>query len=152
MIERFLTFLQGLPPRPSRTASRPEDDPRIAAAALLVHVLEADGTRDAAETARLRKTLSEQYDIKGGELDGLLAAGEAADHEAVDLYAFTNTLERHLDQEGRADFIRMMWEMVYADGQLHELEDNIVWRVAELIGVENRDRIELRNEVRGPRN
>jgi uncharacterized tellurite resistance protein B-like protein len=152
MLDRFLTFLQGLPGQSSREVARPEDDPRIAAAALLVHVLEADGNREAHETARLRQLLADQYDIEGRELDRLLEAGETADHEAVDLYAFTNTLERHLDYEGRKGFIRMMWEMVYADGQMHELEDNIVWRVAELIGVENRDRIELRNEVRGPRN
>ena len=37
-----------------------------------------------------------------------------------------------------------MWEIVYADGELHELEDNVVWRVAELIGVDRRDRVEAR--------
>jgi uncharacterized tellurite resistance protein B-like protein len=40
-----------------------------------------------------------------------------------------------------------MWQIVYADGELHELEDNIVWRVAELIGIEQRERILLRQQV-----
>jgi uncharacterized tellurite resistance protein B-like protein len=40
-----------------------------------------------------------------------------------------------------------MWEIVYADGELDELEDNTVWRVAELIGVERRDRIEARRKA-----
>ena len=34
-----------------------------------------------------------------------------------------------------------MWEIVFADGDLHELEDHTVWRIAELIGVDRRDRI-----------
>ena len=38
--------------------------------------------------------------------------------------------------------------MVYADGQLHELEDNIVWRVAELIGVSGRARVETRQRAK----
>ena len=37
--------------------------------------------------------------------------------------------------------------MVYADGELHELEDNVVWRIAELIHVERNDRIALRQRV-----
>ena len=41
----------------------------------------------------------------------------------------------------------MMWDVVYADGELHELEDNTLWRVAELIGVDRRDRIAMRQEA-----
>ena len=77
----------------------------------------------------------------------LAKAGEKADNEAIDLYAFTSVLKRHLDAEARKAFIELMWEIVYADGEVHELEDNIVWRVAELIGVESRDRIEARRRV-----
>jgi len=32
--------------------------------------------------------------------------------------------------------------------EAHELEDNVVWRVAELVGVESRDRILMRQKVR----
>ena len=78
----------------------------------------------------------------------MLAAGEQADREAVDLYAFTSVLKRHLDEEARVEFIGLMWEVVYADGELHELEDNTVWRVAELIGVDRRDRIAARQRAR----
>ena len=39
--------------------------------------------------------------------------------------------------------------LVFADRQNHELEDNMVWRIAELIGVSSRDRTVLRNQIRG---
>jgi hypothetical protein len=29
----------------------------------------------------------------------------------------------------------MMWELVYADGQVSEFEDNVVWRAADLLGI-----------------
>ena len=41
----------------------------------------------------------------------------------------------------------MMWQVVFADSKNHELEDNMVWRIAELIGVSARQRTVLRNEI-----
>jgi hypothetical protein len=43
----------------------------------------------------------------------------------------------------------MMWQMVYADQQVSEFEDNLIWRAADLLGVSSRDRIELRRRVAG---
>jgi uncharacterized tellurite resistance protein B-like protein len=145
MFERVLSFLRDLPA--GSGASSSADDPRIAAAALLHHAMNADGVRQDVEWERFKAVLAESYSIKGSELEALAAAGERADNEAIDLYAFTSVLKRHLDADARKAFIGLMWEIVYADGELHELEDNTVWRVAELIGVERRDRVEARRKA-----
>jgi uncharacterized tellurite resistance protein B-like protein len=52
-----------------------------------------------------------------------------------------------LDEEGRTRIIEMMWEIVYADGRRDELEDNLLWRAADLLGVSQRQRIELRQRI-----
>jgi uncharacterized tellurite resistance protein B-like protein len=52
-----------------------------------------------------------------------------------------------LDEEGRARIVEMMWEVVYADGRRDELEDNLLWRAADLLGVSPRQRIELRRRI-----
>jgi uncharacterized tellurite resistance protein B-like protein len=147
MFERLVSFLSELPGQRAEMGKFGSDDPRVAAAALMFHVMDADGVRREGETASLREILSRTYAVSGAELDELMRAGEDADQEAIDLYAFTSVLKRHLDHEARAEFIRIMWQIVYADGELHELEDNIVWRVAELIGIEQRQRIALRQQV-----
>ena len=113
----------------------------------LVIEVDADGVRQDAEWDRMKALLSEQYDISGAELSQLVRAGQKADSEAIDLYAFTSVLKRHLDEEARVHFIRLLWEVVYADGELHELEDNTLWRVAELLGVDRRDRVLARREA-----
>jgi len=41
----------------------------------------------------------------------------------------------------------MMWELVYADGNVTEFEDNVVWRAADLLGISSRDRLELKHRV-----
>lgn len=147
MLERVLSFLKDLPGSGSGRHGGEEDETRVAAAALLHHVMNADGVRQDVEWERFKQILAETYAIGGAELDRLARAGERAENEAIDLYAFTSVLKRHLDAEARKAFIGLMWEMVYADGELHELEDNVVWRVAELIGVERRDRIEARRRA-----
>ncbi len=146
MFERMLSFLKDLPGG-SDERTHGEDDPRVAASALLYHVMNADGVRQDSEWERFKAVLAQTYSVTGADLDRLARAGEKADNEAIDLYAFTRVLKRHLDAEGRKAFISLMWDIVYADGELHELEDNVVWRVAELIGVERRDRIEARRRA-----
>jgi uncharacterized tellurite resistance protein B-like protein len=149
MIDRLLTFLKDLPAGHSSDRADHRDDPRVAAVALMVHVMDADGVRRDSEVGRLREVLAEHYGVRGDTLETLLRRGEKADQEAVDLYSFTSVLKRHLDAEARAEFIAIMWEIVYADGELHELEDNVVWRVAELIGVERHQRIAARQRAAG---
>ena len=145
MFERVLSFLKDLPGGAPR--GQAEDDPRIAASALLYHVMDADGVRQDVEWTKFKAVLSQSYGIKGSELDALAKAGEKADGEAIDLYAFTSVLKHHLDADARKAFIGLMWDVVYADGELHELEDNVVWRVAELLGVERQDRIAARQKA-----
>ena len=67
--------------------------------------------------------------------------------ESVDLFGFTNVLCRELDQDGRKRIVEMLWEVVMADGVIHEFELNLVWRTAELLGVSTRDRVTLRQAV-----
>ncbi len=50
-------------------------------------------------------------------------------------------------RKGARKVIEMMWEIVYADGSRDELEDNLLWRAADLLGVSPRQRIELRQRI-----
>lgn len=118
-------------------------EPRLAVAALLVHLAAVDGTTSPAERQAVRRALSENYDVEDGELDQLLAEATRRDAESVDFYRFTSALSS-LESEERIRIIEMMWQVVFADDQNHELEDNMVWRIAELIGVSARDRTVLR--------
>ncbi|TYR34024.1 hypothetical protein FY036_05895 [Mesorhizobium microcysteis] len=147
MLDRLKSFFGSLPDKP-RSKGLAADDPRVAAAALMFFVIDADGVRSEDERKRMRELLAGSYSLSGGELEAIVKAGEDAHREAVDLFAFTSVLNRGLDEDAKVEFIGILWEMVYADGEMHELEDNIVWRTAELIGVSPRDRMRMRRRVR----
>ncbi|ECD4307661.1 hypothetical protein E0634_24730, partial [Salmonella enterica subsp. enterica serovar Typhimurium] len=96
--------------------------------------MDADGVRQDAEWERIKELLGELYNLSGEALDTLIEQGLKAEGEAIDLYAFTSVLKRELDEAARVRFIRVLWDVAYADGAVDELEDNTLWRVAELIG------------------
>jgi len=146
VVKDFLRTLSGEDDR--RDAS---DDPRVAAAALLFHVADADGRTSAAEREALRELLAREYALDGRPLREVVEAGEAADADSVDLFQFTHVLGRHLSVEQRVRFVELLWEMVFVDGEVHELEDNLVWRIAELLGVSSRDRMLAKREAAGRR-
>jgi uncharacterized tellurite resistance protein B-like protein len=144
-LRNFLTEIGGAGPAPERTFD--EADYRLAAAALLIHVANADGHVDDAERLRLQAIVEDRFALDPATARRLIAAAEESEREAVDLYHFTATLKRALDEAGRHQVIELMWDMAYADGQAHELEENIVWRVAELLGVPARERMQLKHRA-----
>ena len=123
------------------------NDVRIAAAALLFHVIDADGIVTDDERARLQALLCDEYGIDAGEAERLAMRGENADREAVDLFQFTSVLKNRLEESEKIRFVEMLWEVTFADGQVHELEDNLIWRVADLLGVSTRDRMLMKREA-----
>jgi uncharacterized tellurite resistance protein B-like protein len=124
-----------------------EDDYRLAAAALLVHCAAIDGEVTPAERDKLYAVIKQRFNLDDASTGELIEKATEAEHEAVDLYHFTHLLNRALDEEGRAKVIEMMWEIVFADGSRDELEDNLLWRAADLLGVPQRERIELRQRI-----
>jgi uncharacterized tellurite resistance protein B-like protein len=125
-----------------------EDDMHIASAALLVHAMAIDGLVTEAESAELRALLATHFDLSAEEVNRLLIEAERQEREAVDIYRFTSVLRDRLPLEQKRDLIAMMWRIVFADGKLGPLEDNIVWRTAELLAVPARERMQLKQIVR----
>lgn len=123
-------------------------DYRVAAAALLVHLAHADGELDKAERRYLQRVAEESFGLDTPTARRLIADAEQIERESIDLYHFTSVLKRALDDEGRRTIVELLWQMAYADGKAHEFEENLVWRVAELLGVSSADRLALKRRIR----
>src|ERR1700742_2829978 len=120
---------------------------RLAATALLVNVVSLDGEPSVAEKRKLHSLIESHFGLDRGTADELIASATLVEGEAVDLYHFTSVIMRSVNDEGRLRIVEMMWEVVYADGQINEFEDNVVWRAADLLAISSRDRIDLKHRV-----
>lgn len=149
MFEAFKSFITDFVDGEKHPSQFADNDYRLAAAALLVHAAAIDGEMTKSERDKLHTVIKHRFALDDAATDELIDKATAAEHEAVDLYHFTHLLNRVLDEPGRARVIEMMWEIVYADGRRDELEDNLLWRAADLLGVSPRERIELRRRIGG---
>lgn len=123
------------------------DDPRLAVAALMCHVLAADGVVRPSERQRMVGELARRYQLSEDDAGDLAEAARRVELESATVQRFTAGLERGLPIEERREIVAELWKIVYADGVVHEFEDAIVWRIADLLGLEPHDCTGLRKTV-----
>ena len=140
-------LVEGVDADNARAGNLREEELRLASGALLITAGTIDGNFDADEKRKVKALLQSRFELEPKEVRQLFDDASARERDAVDLYRFTSVLCRELDQDGRKRIVEMLWEVVMADGVVDEFESNLVWRVAELIGVSTRDRVELRKMV-----
>jgi uncharacterized tellurite resistance protein B-like protein len=152
MLESLRHFIAGLTSADGNDRRAfADDDYRLAAAGLFIHLISIDGRPSDAETKELHLLIEQRFELDPGTADRLIDAATQVEGEVVDLYHYTSRLMRALDERGRARIVEMMWELVYADGRVSEFEESVVWRAADLLGVSSTERIALKHRVAGTR-
>ena len=144
MFERLKTFLNTLG---AETAKAEPDETAVAIVALALHVIHADGVVEEKENQVLESEIRNYFNLSKGEYDEMLAAAKQQEERAIDLFRFTSRINRALDERQKTEFVGLLWQIVHADEQRNEIEDHLVWRIAELIGVSGRVRIAKRQEA-----
>ena len=81
---------------PPRIEDRAFDDTgyRLAATALLIHVISLDGEPSDAEKRKLHSLIESRFGLDRGTADHLIASATLVEGEAVDLYHFTSVIMR----------------------------------------------------------
>jgi uncharacterized tellurite resistance protein B-like protein len=143
-IKSFVADLASAEPRSGGPGDRKF---RVAYAALLVHAATIDGDMSDSERSRLALLLKQRFELSDLAVDELIAQAIAADEKAVDFYHFTHAISGTLDETERLRMIEMMWTIAFADGKISDYEENLIWRVADLLGVSSAERIALRQRV-----
>lgn len=138
MFEKVMAFLGSLG---SESQGVELDSTAIAVIALALHVIQADGIVEDTESETLESVIRAYFNLSKGEFELMLAAARKEEEDAIDFFRFTSRINRALDERQKTEFIGMLWQIVHADNERNELEDHLVWRIAELIGVSGRERI-----------
>ncbi|MCR6629742.1 MAG: TerB family tellurite resistance protein [Magnetospirillum sp.] len=112
---------------------------RLAVATLMVEAATLDGSFDAVERRRLLDLLAARFELAPEAAERLLEEARAAQDKAVALEGMTRTIKNALDHDQRVEVLEMLWEVVYADGQLHDYEANLLRRLAGLVYVSDQE-------------
>src|ERR1700677_5262900 len=93
---------------------------RLAATALLVHVISLDGEPSDVEKRKLHSLIESRFGLDPGTADHLIASATLVEGEAVDLYHFTSVIMRSVNEEGRLRIVEMLGGLGYAEGRANE--------------------------------
>ncbi|MGQ0531936.1 MAG: TerB family tellurite resistance protein [Caulobacteraceae bacterium] len=139
-------LLRRLAERPEDDELLPQEDQRIAVAALLVLAAHADHDYAEAERVQIDHVLAHRYGLSADGAAALRSQGEAAE-AASDLYRFTSLIKKGVPHEERAAVIEAMWRVVLADDTREMHEEALMRRVTDLLGLDSRDSVEARRRA-----
>jgi uncharacterized tellurite resistance protein B-like protein len=137
-VKRLFDALGGGTPAESEVAGA--DAIHLAAAALLAEAAFGDAHFADAERAAIERLVRERFALSEAAARRLVAAAEEKAADSTHLLRFTRVIKDNFSPDERIGLIEMIWEVVYADGELHEYEDSLLRRIAGLIYVSDRDR------------
>ncbi len=138
MLAKIKSFLSGDQAAPE-TAGDDTEVMAAAAVAVLVESALLDGEFDKRERDAIMGILVDRFGLSADDAGHLIDAAVAQHRDANRVYAATRQIRDVFSDAERVDMMEMLWEVVYADGVLHDYEANLVRRVAGLLYVADRD-------------
>ena len=123
---------------------------QIATATLLLEVINADFEVQQSEMDKLQDLLGSQFQLGSEELAQLLVEAKLEADHMVSLQHITRQLNEQFSEQEKTRVIEMMWEMVFADGNLDHYEEHLIRQVAELLYLPHSAFIKARHKAEPP--
>ena len=120
---------------------------QLSAACLLLSVAEADEILDIQELDTIQDVLKEFFSIADNDAYKLIQEAQDKMKNATGLFVFGQHLNTVFDHTDRLDFISCVFEVAYADGDLHYLEHHTVKKIANILNVTREDILASKSDL-----
>ncbi len=131
----------------SQPSEEVEHQLRLATGALLLEMCRADFKIMPSERQSIAETIRDKFELTPQETRELMFDAETESECAVSLQIYTSLIQEYSTKEQKLKLIEDLWRVAYADQELHDLEQNLVSRVARLIGVADKASAEIGAQV-----
>lgn len=142
MFDKILSFFQ------QEEVKTESHKPELAAAALLVEIMNADHDISVDESESIKSILFETLFITAEVAEALLATAKKQVHKATDLFQFTEVINANYSYEEKVSLIESLWKVAYSDKQLDKYEEHMVRRIADLLYVSHSDFMQTKNRIK----
>ena len=120
---------------------------QLSAACLLLSVAEADEILEKQELDTIQDILKDFFSIADNDAYKLIQEAQDKMKNATGLFVFGQHLNTVFDHTDRLDFISCIFEVAYADGDLHYLEHHTVKKIANILNVNREDILTSKSEM-----
>jgi len=121
---------------------------KVATATILLEIAYADDSFSLTEEKNVIDFLKTHFGVTDEMAHDLLEAAEQMRGRTIDHWNLTNQIRTNTSLEERIDIVKEMWRLVYSDGHLHQYENYLVRKIADLLGLEHHVMIEAKLAVR----
>ncbi len=142
-IRQFFLSKLSSPEEPHRP-----DPVAIAACALLLEIAHADDVFAPEERERILRAVREDLGVPPADVEQVVRLAEEERRESVDLYQFTKLVGEKFTRDQRLRLVEVIWGVVYADGELSAVENQLARRIAELLGFQHPEVQAVREKVK----
>ena len=132
----FASRLRALLDLPEHASDEPQ---RLTAAALLALVARADGRLRPEEEAALVALLGARFGLSEDDAAALVADSEDLPANLDAASDLTDRILRETPSAERPDLLALAYRVAASDGDVNEIEDNLVWRLGHLLGLKDRE-------------
>lgn len=113
----------------------PDNDARLALAALMVRIARTDHFYAAEEVERIERVLMQRYGLDPFAAADLRRAAEELETAAPDTIRFTRALKDVVPLADRAGLLQSLWSVALSDGSRDADEDQMLRLIANLLGL-----------------
>lgn len=133
----------------AQTRGGGHDPLHVATAALLIEVMRMDGGASEEERDRVLHAMEAKFGLRPEQTAELLRLAEEEAREATDYFQFTSLIKNRLTPEEKERLIEHLWAVAYADGELHQYEEHLIRKLADLLYVPHKSFIAAKLKVQG---
>ena len=141
----FKNLFKNNTPKPE-TQSFQASNLQTAISKILVRTAKIDDEFHILEEKKILELLQSYFELNADDAQSLMEIAIKEEENATDLYAYTNVIKKELTLNERKKIIEMMWQIITTDENFDPYENNLVWRVAELIGISTRERVQIKKD------
>lgn len=138
MIERLKAFLLDREKHPL-AGPKALEELHVAAAALLLEAAMLDGSLDQVERDRISHMVRKRFGLTPEDTAVIIDNAEQKARNASDIYGYLRVLLSHFDHAQQVELVEMLWDVICADGIIHDHEANLVRRVIGMTAVSDRE-------------
>ena len=101
---------------------------------LMLEMVRADFVELHTEKTTLIALLSESLELSSEEVIEYIDKAELRADFSLSIKSQTNVINNYLGRSEKAELLSKMWQLAYADDELHFLESNLIEQAAQLMG------------------
>lgn len=135
-MKSFLNFINH---SKSHKDTEENDDNLMIISGILVETAAVDGKIDKSEISQIKNTLINFFEISEEKLDNIVNKSLMKADEPNSLHYFTSRINKEFEYNKKIKLLETLWEIVLADGKIHDFESNLIRRLSGLLYISDVD-------------